>query len=628
MSHGTTLHFTRRRSKRLASTKAGTSHSHKGAMKTRTTLSGPRKATTPQVILIPDSDEESGGDDRVFQERNRGTPSPSSQGLLKRRFSCELVEESDDDLDDRRNRDASTVSWSDSYADSGSERDSEEDEVEESFQEHSAFRKSVSVVLSQSHQPQDGGGHAITLDAIRPGDQIRVHNAAMLVQELQSEKSKSRGQDASQDSGTDEIVVSCLGVSGKTTFTVSRPDPVHTAQKPETATPKPSTNGSHTTTSDSLEQATKKRRITTSRTIPEFADSGFSLQQQMEQLQQENARIRERNPLELLVRKRPPLRDPNTQPKKGTSSLGRSPETTTSRPPPCFATLWSANIPGATHNDSSKGEEEMTIHDSVCRKTRLQSVMVRAVCAECGNDYKELRCTFGCRSMTWSIFVKLRCEISDGTANAILEVEGVDDNDNRQGDGSSAFQSKEEIMWTLLGLSRKSCRDEHAYKGQGAPLEEVKNRVLQILARRGEFAYTFDSETAAGALAKQPSTNKKQGSSKATGLGQTTSSAGSGSVSSIGHDHTARAKAEEKLWLDVCSGVAGIKDANQHFILHATLDKKSQSYHKQSLQTTRIPIGRQFFQTLTPPPLILRPTCVQRVTPQRLCSLLTNPERQ
>ncbi|KAG0016722.1 hypothetical protein BGZ81_011075 [Podila clonocystis] len=531
-------------------------------------------------------------------------------------------------MDDRRDQDASTVSWSDSYADSGSERDSEEDALEEPSQERSAFRKVVSVVLSQSHRSQDCGGHAIRLDKMRPGDQIRVHNAVMLVQKPQPEKSQSQGQDASQDSGGDEIVVSCLGVSGKTTFTVSRLDAAQTAQEPEPATPASSTNGSQTITLGNFEQATKRRRITSSRTSLEDTDTGFSFQQQMERLQQENARIRELNPLELLVRKRPPLRDPKTQPKNGTSSQ-ESPETTASHPPSCFATLWSANIPGATHIGSSKEEEEMVIRNVVCRKIRLQSVMVRAVCAECGNDYKELRCTFGCRSMTWSIFVKLRCEVSDGTAKVILEVEGVDDNDDRQGDSSSTFQSKEEMMWTLLGLSRKSYQDKYAYTGQGAPCEDVKNSVLQVLARRGKFVYTFDPKKAdAAAPATLPSKNKKKGSSKETGSGPMASSAGSGSVSSIGHDHTERAKAEEQLWLDVCSGVAVSKDPNQHFVLHATVDKKKQIYHKQLLQTTRIPIGRQFFQTLTPPPLILRATYVERVSPFALCGRLTRSKIQ
>ncbi|KAF9311636.1 hypothetical protein BG003_007184 [Podila horticola] len=600
-------------------------------MPTRTTLSGPRKATGPQVILVPDSDEEISGEDRILQERNRGTSSaPNSQGILKRRLSGEAVETSDDSMDDRRDRDASTVSWSDSYADSESDRDSDI-EVEEPSQENNTFRKVVSVILSQSHQTQDGGVQTIALDAIQPGDQIRVHNAVILVQEPQPEKSQNRRQDASHESGADEIVVSCLGVSGKTTFTISTPDHVQTARKPDSATPASSSSGSQTATSGNLKLRTKKRRITSSGTTLEDIDAGFSLQQQMEQLQQEHTRIWERNPLELLVRRCPPLHDPTTQSKKGRSSQETSLETTTSTPPPspCFATLWSANIPGATHGNTNNDEEELAIRDSVCRKTRLQSVMVRAVCAECGNDYKELRCTFGCRSMTWSIFVKMRCEISDGTANAVLEVEGVDDNVETHCDGNSTFQSKEEMMWTLLGLSHKSCKDVYAYKGQGAPFEDVKNRVLQVLARRGEFAYTFDSKkTVAPASAKQPSMSKKQGSSKATGSGHATSGIGSGAVASIGHDHTERAKTEEQLWLDVCSGAVGSKDLNQHFILHATVDRKNQNYHKQALKTTRIPIGRQFFQTLTPPPLILRATYVERVSPFALCGRLTKPKVQ
>lgn len=565
------------------------------------TQHSPRK-TVSRVILVLDSDEESSGEGHVLQERSRGVSSASrNQSTLKRRQSCEVVEASDDSIDDgRRDRDASTVSWSDSYADSGSERDSEEEEERALSQEYSKFREVVSVILSQSQQSQNGQGHTIALDTIQPGDQIRVYNAPMLVQKLQTEENQSQEQTTTQETGAEQIVVTCVGVPRTTTFTISRLDHVQTAWKAEKVTTTSSTSDPQATAADSLEKATKKRRISSTGSTLE-SEAGFDLQQRIAQLQEEKAKNRKRNPLELLVRKRPSP-DPQTPPTR------------------TLADLWKANIPAATYESRDKEQEESTEgHRHICWKTQLQSVMIRAICAECRNDYRQMECTFGCRSGAWSVYVKLRCEISDGTAKALLEVEGADN--GGQDDNS---QSREEMLWALLGLSRRSSPENGAISGQGAPLGDVKNKVLQVLARRGEFSYTFDPrKMTAAASVKQPSQSKAQGSSKATGSGQVTPHKPRlGSVSSIGHDYTERAKAEEQLWLDVCSGAAGSKDTNQPFILHATVDKNKHGHH-QSLKTTNISIGRQYFQTLAPPPLILRATYVQRVTPLKLCSLLT-----
>ncbi|KAF9378344.1 hypothetical protein CPB97_009636, partial [Podila verticillata] len=567
-----------------------------------TTEFSPRK-TISRVILVHDSDEESSGEDHVLQERNRRASSASSnQSTLKRRHSCEVVEASDDSIDDDRcDRDASTVSWSDSYAGSGSEYDSEEEEAPS--QGHSRFREVVSVILSQNQQSQDGQDHTIVLNTIRPGDQIRVHNAPMLVQKLQTEESRRQGRTTTQETGADQIVVTCVGVPRTTTFTLSRLDHVRTAWKAEKVITTPSTSGPQATASGSQEKETKKRRISSTSSTLE-SEAGFDLHQRVKQLQQEKVKNRKRNPLELLVRKRPSP-DPQTPPTR------------------TLADLWEASIPAATYERRDKEPEEgMEEHHHICWKTQLHSVMIRAICAECRNDYRQIECTFGCRSGTWSVYVKLRCEISDGTAKAVLEVEGADD--SRLDDNN---QSREEMLWALLGLSRKSSPENGSVNGQGAPFEDVKNKVLQVLARRGEFSYTFDQRKIA-ASNKQPSQNKAGGSSKATGSGQVTlHEPGSGSVSSIGHDHTERAKAEEQLWLDVCSGAAGGKDPNQNFIIHATVDKNKHGRH-QSLKTTGILVGRQYFQTLAPPPLILRATYVQRVTPLKLCRLLTKWDKQ
>ncbi|KFH70906.1 hypothetical protein MVEG_03753 [Podila verticillata NRRL 6337] len=582
-------------------TRTGESIPSKRTTSLITTEFNPRK-TISRVILVLDSDEESSGENHVLQERNRRASSASnSQSTLKRRHSCEVAEASDDSIgNDRRDRDASTISWSDSYAGSGSECDSEEEETPS--QEHSRFREVVSVILSQSQQNQDGQDHTIVLDTIRPGDRIRVHNAPMLVQKLQTEESRRQGRTTTQETGADQIVVTCVGVPRTTTFTLSRLDHVRT-WKAEKVITTPSTNDPQATASGSLEKAIKKRRISSKSSTLE-SEAGFDLHQCIKQLQQEKAKNRKRNPLELLVRKR-------------SSSDPQTPLTKT------LADLWEASIPAATYEKKDKEQEEsMEEHHHICWKTRLQSVMIRAICAECRNDYRQMECTFGCRSGTWSVYVKLRCEISDGTAKAMLEVEGADD--VSQDDNS---QSREEMLWVLLGLSRKSSLEHGPVNGQGAPFEDIKNKVLQVLARRGEFSYTFDQRKTA-ASGKQPSQNKARGSSKATGSGQATlRRPGSGSVSSIGHDHTERAKAEEQLWLDVCSGAAGGKDPNHHFIIHATVDKNKHGHH-QSLKTTSILIGRQYFQTLAPPPLILRATYVQRVTPLNLCRLLTKWDKQ
>ncbi|KAG0285110.1 hypothetical protein BGZ96_010562 [Linnemannia gamsii] len=214
--------------------------------------------------------------------------------------------------------------------------------------------------------------------------------------------------------------------------------------------------------------------------------------------------------------------------------------------------------------NSANGSDTITRH--ICRVHTIQRVQIRAVCDDCENDYKSQRCTFGCSSRKWRTQVQMECTIGDGTSVAELRL------------GSD----QEAVMWTLLGLKESSRGSRGCEIGTGStttsvegreggdavnavdtrpadPHEALRNKVLRIVARRGDLTYKAGSapDLLASSSSKSLRPNKTKEDEKAKAkVNEKTLDAilpQKGHVESIDQDQSQRATIEEKLWLDICT---------------------------------------------------------------------------
>ncbi|KAG0343821.1 hypothetical protein BG004_004975 [Podila humilis] len=557
---------------------------------------------------------------------------------------------------DEEDRDASAVSsWSDSYASSESEGNS-------GLQGgYNSPRKLVAVFLSdQCRTDKDELGDTfVALNRIQIGDNIRVQNALLLVQ-------MGPGDGGGN---ADEPIVSCVGVPSKTMFFVSRAqeiapasmclgsvpykDVVVTNSKAKSAKRRQSIGEASTVeistsayrsdcvigssqelakNQQTKRQKTKidevivvssqeptspyKERFESSTTTNTSASIGTPL------MYQKPRHTSELDPLDLFVRNR-------SQPSVLSPHITQLPHS----PLIFFSDIWTSSVTAdVKQKDKMYQASNPVVQCHLCWKTLLESLMIRALCAECGNDYKQLSCTFGCQSRRWKLFIKLQCQVSDGTAEATVKIEGTDDTCKQ-----NVAQSKEDMMWAILGLSRKATSPDHRapagslVSSQGVPFKDVKSKILQILARRGELSFHCKLDASSNANSarvkadngSKSNTNKhetravKRTSTKVDGINSS-----SGSVSSIGDDQTQRAKSEERLWLKVCTdGMSpsfvnreGRTSDQEYFILQAVKSEEPSRSAKQPLHKKYMWIGRQAVHTLCPPPLILRAVQVHGVS--------------
>ncbi|KAG0202020.1 hypothetical protein BGX33_009965 [Mortierella sp. NVP41] len=297
----------------------------------------------------------------------------------------------------------------------------------------------------------------------------------------------------------------------------------------------------------------------------------------------------------------------------------------------------------------------VTISRHICRIDAIQRVQVRAVCAECENDYKNSRCVFGCGSRKWRAQVQLECLISDGTAGVELRVSG----------------DQEDVMWTLLGLKETNRKDEGRMETEVGskeivddheeqslpqvpqvhvdPHEEVRSKVLRIVARRGYL--TFKSGPAPNLTASSSSISDKdkdkdkvkdkvkdKGKQKATLQGGVSSiTQVKGHVETLDDDRTQRATAEEKLWLDICT-VHPRKQ--QSFVLYASTSRPAANgstlssssslsagavKRKAVLKKSWVPIQKwKTIETLVRPPLVLWAAAAEWIRPHSETRMLLN----
>ncbi|KAG0351955.1 hypothetical protein BGZ54_003008, partial [Gamsiella multidivaricata] len=321
----------------------------------------------------------------------------------------------------------------------------------------------------------------------------------------------------------------------------------------------------------------------------------------------------------------------------------------------------SSNSRTGSHNASGSTR---TITRHICWLTRIDRALLRAICAECSNVYKNLECVFGCQSRKWRLDIQMECSVSDGTAEVQLLV----------------LKDLQDVMWTLLGVMKKATDEPSGQVGSsldiasgatehkcredanGASLgglvnhtnsaltssqftdayQDVRNKVLRIVARRGELSFRT------GPLLPKTINNQKGGSKSAIkpmsgqiSLPSVTSVGGF--VESIDQDESHRAKAEEKLWLDICSGRPRTRDK---FLLHATtapgLGAPAQSLtvagsssavtpavstatggKNTQLRTSFVKMNRHTtIMTLVRPPLVLRAVDVERIGSQTEAMIL------
>ncbi|KAH7026973.1 hypothetical protein BKA57DRAFT_500035 [Linnemannia elongata] len=293
------------------------------------------------------------------------------------------------------------------------------------------------------------------------------------------------------------------------------------------------------------------------------------------------------------------------------------------------------SIPGTPSSSdgstgSTTGGDTITRH--ICKINTIQRVQIRAVCAECENDYRTQMCMFGCSSRRWRTQVEMECTISDGTSFAELRL------------GSD----QEAVMWTLLGLKEAS-RDrsvcetgkDSATSAGGVdggnnvdkvaaqpadPHEERQNKVLRILARRGNLTYKSGPAPDLTSSSRSLLPNKEKAAVVIVPQ--------KGHVESIDLDRSQRATAEEKLWLDICT-VHPRKQ--QSFVLYATTSpmEENGSTPSQSalsrgaakrravLRKSRVQIQkRKKIESLVRPPLILWAVAAEWIRPHSETKML------
>ncbi|KAF9917784.1 hypothetical protein BX616_011318 [Lobosporangium transversale] len=285
-------------------------------------------------------------------------------------------------------------------------------------------------------------------------------------------------------------------------------------------------------------------------------------------------------------------------------------------------------------NDESIKVPNLDITRHICWLTRIHTIIIRAICNECNNDYKGMSCIFGCLSRKWRLHTHMECSITDGTAEAKLVL--------------SADQ--EDILWTLLGLKKRS--DAGAVdKGSNEAMDragsgnivdrnlgldtmfssrstnfgkscfhesqqETINKVLQSLARRGKLLYKAPAASCFNRNVKSSDHNE-----------------GIEHVTKIDQYQTPQELAEEQVWLDICTAVWR---RCERFILHAQIVSTAPSTDitisaKASTTVTKnVPLKismtrinhQKTIQTLVRPPLVLRAIYVKWITPRTEANVL------
>lgn len=243
--------------------------------------------------------------------------------------------------------------------------------------------------------------------------------------------------------------------------------------------------------------------------------------------------------------------------------------------------------PGVTSDGVQETNNPLQRH--LCCLAKIKTCLLRAICAECENEYRNQQCVFGCSSKKWRLDIQMECTIRDGTSEATLMI-GKD---------------QEAVAWTLLGLQKGT------FVTEGKARADVCVRVLRILSRRGVLSFKSKAS---------PSGNSE------------------GQVESMDNDVSQRAKEEEKLWLDICLGRLASQSVRRGtFVLHATVvppcltssSSGSKSAAAPFLKTSVL-VGRQHHLTLIPSLPTLVAIGVEWITPAKeanllLASLLQNP---
>ena len=256
--------------------------------------------------------------------------------------------------------------------------------------------------------------------------------------------------------------------------------------------------------------------------------------------------------------------------------------------------IWTLGLESAARRRSlgiGDGAQETgtILQRHLCFLTSVKTCLLRAICAECENEYRNQLCVFGCSSKRWRLDIQMECTIRDGTGEATLKI-GKD---------------QEAVAWTLLGLQKST------FTAPSETRADVCVRVLKILSRRGVLSF------------------KSKSSPSGTSEGQ---------VESMDNDVSQRAKEEEKLWLDICLGRLASQSVRRGtFILHATVappafassSPGSKSAAAPFLKTSVL-VGRQHHLTLIPSLPTLNAVGVEWIKPAKeanmlLASLLHNP---
>ncbi|KAF9424693.1 hypothetical protein BGZ76_003471 [Entomortierella beljakovae] len=570
-----------------------------------------------------------------------GKPKPLTDNLMSHQKNNVVVILDSDDEDEERgvcmneeSDNSSEVSWSDS---------DREDDSTCSKSQHKA-KLMIAILLSKSlFSPENGSQESYNQSIpLKPGDHIWISGASMVYEKI-----------------GETMVVSLLGVQDKTQLRV---------------TSDISSSGKNAQAQSNDVEPSKKRNVPvdvydldergvnnrakkrSKQSIPtegvidvddvethhslKYAESPAPIQPLRNQsffLRQREDRQRELNPLDLLVRNKV----------NGNLSIQDHSNYSDCRIPPLayFSSIWSdislapttssstsrlhtTTVPAAADTSSGpKHSQGETRH--ICWMTKICSVTVRAKCYECENDYRSMSCAFYCRSHKWSLHTQMECLVSDGTAEVMLVV--PDD--------------REDIMWTLLGLMKKSDNSNRNFSSSPStsnaesaecddvapphptgndPYQEMRNRLIRILARRGVLSY-------------RPSPRPEMNPRIPT---QNTSKLDDAKNKTIEASPTHQEKMEEKLWNDICTasiksrkslelyammkplqGVEGtalppdpLLSAAQPFAGAAGaagLDKSSK------LKTSVLLLSRRtMIQTLVRPQLILKAIDVAWITPK------------
>ncbi|KAF9427842.1 hypothetical protein BGZ94_004026 [Podila epigama] len=224
------------------------------------------------------------------------------------------------------------------------------------------------------------------------------------------------------------------------------------------------------------------------------------------------------------------------------------------------------------------------------------------------------------------------------------------------GDGDNNIQgsqSNEDMMWILLGLpeSATKAQDQDLFvrsssaegRMSNAYYDDIKNTILRAVARRGELLYVLG--TSSDGSPCSPPQQSRSGTST-IGIEKEKLALSSsienenGFVASIQHDETEQAKLEETLWLDVCSraifftptssvatriqGPESSNDADKDSSRKLTSTSLSnvEDTAARPLQKSTLWVSRQVFQTLVPPPLVLKAVRVDGISATQVNKLL------